>query len=509
MKKTIVLLMIVFAVASFASAKEFEATWESLAANYKCPDWFRDAKFGIFMHWGIISAINENRSYTGSHYGRYMYGPGEFPPDKKQSRWARDLKVWHTKHYDDPSKFGYKDFIPSFKAEKFDPDELVSFYKECGARYIVPVAVHHDNFEMYDSSYHRWNAVKMGPKRDTIAEWKKAAVKHGLNFGVSSHLYRSPSFFQISRKYDGADPEYADFYNSNYDINFRKDEAWNQLWYKRTKELVDKYQPDLLYFDGALPGTRYNKTYGLQLAAHFYNSNMKNHGGKLEAVLNLKRGPSKEAFVWDIEKGQANALQIYPWQTDTCLIGSWFNRKVEKTVFTPEVAVGNLVDIVSKNGNLLLNVGLRGDGTLPEIQKNVLREIGEWLNINGEAIYGSRPWLIYGEGPTKITGGTFKEQKSPYTSQDFRFTINKKALYAIVMAIPEKQVSIKSLSTTLTLVNQVKGVSLLGSKANIKWQRTPDALIIQIPKELPCKHALAFKIEVDDSSRQIWKLIME
>lgn len=509
MKKVIVALMFVLLAANFASAKEFEPTWDSLSQNYQCPDWFRDAKFGIFMHWGIISGLNPDRTYTGSHYGRYMYGEGEFSPGHKNSKMANKLRDWHREHYGDPLKVGYKDLIKYFKAEKFDSDELVKFYKEIGARYIVPVAIHHDNFAIYDTKLSRWNSVNMGPKKDLLAMWKKSAEKYGLRFGVSNHLYRSPSFFQVSRKFDGGDPKYADFYCSNYDINFKKDDDWNKLWYERTKELVDNYQPDLLYFDGALPGTSYDMTYGLELASYFYNTNMKNHNGKLQAVLNLKKGPSKSAFIWDIEKGQSGALQRYPWQTDTCLIGSWFYRTVQKTVFSPDVAIGNLVDIVSKNGNLLLNVGLKGDGTLPEMQRVVLREMGKWLKVNGEAIYGSRPWIVYGEGPTKVTSGTFKQQRSPYTSKDIRFTTNDGYLYAIAMGIPEKEVTIKSLSSTLTLVNNIENISLLGSDAKLKWKRTADALVIQLPEKLPCDHALAFKIKVDESSNQMWELIIE
>ena len=351
--------------------------------------------------------------------------------------------------------------------------------------------------------------AKMGPKMDTIAMWKEAAQKQGLRFGVSSHMYRVPGFFQTSRKFDGGDPEFADLYASNYSLNFTRDKAWNKLWYERTKELVDKYQPDLLYFDGSLPGTANGMTYGLDLFSHFYNSNMKQHGGKLEAVLNLKSGKTKRGYVWDIEKGQATGLEPYPWQTDTCMLGCWFYRNVEKPVFSGEVLIGNLVDIVSKNGNLLLNVALKGDGTIPDMLKPVLNTLGAWLKVNGEAIYGTRPWIVYGEGPTKGAAGHYKEKSSPYTTQDIRFTTKKSHLYATVMAIPEKEVLIKSLSSTMTLVNKIKGVSLLGSDAKLNWKRTADALVIQLPETLPCENALSFKITVDDSSSKMWTLIAE
>lgn len=493
-----------------AIAQKFEPSWESLAKNYTCPDWFRDAKFGIFMHWGIQSAMDENRPYGGSHYGRYMYGPGEFPPEDSRTQMAIDLKKWHTKKYGDPKKFGYKDLIPMFKAEKWNPDSLVAFYKSCGVKYIVPVAVHHDNFDMYQSSYNRWNSYDMGPKKDFIKGWKEAAERQGVRFGVSSHIDRVPSFFQVSRNYDGGNPKYADFYASNYSINYMEDTAWMKLWYKRTLELVDKYKPDLLYFDGSLPGIRGGMKYGFELVAHFYNSNIEKNNGKLEAVMNLKHGPDKRAFVWDIERGQSDALQRLPWQTDTDLQGGWYYRKTDLQ-FTTDVLIGNLIDIVSKNGNLLLNVGVKGDGTLPDNQVKVLRETGEWLKINGEGIYGSRPWMVFGEGPTKVTSGAFKEQKDPYTEEDIRFTTSKDGyLYAFVLKIPEKkEVKIKSLSKMLTLVNEINDVKLLGCDDKIVWEQGKDALTIHVPQNYTGKHALGFKIKLDDKSRQMWELIIE
>lgn len=508
MKKVLTLLCLLQVLFVFdLKAQTFQPTWQSLANNYQTPEWFRDAKFGIFMHWGIQSAMDENRPYGGSHYGRYMYGPGEYPPGHERTKLAEALLKWHTARFGNPNKFGYKDFIPFFKAEKWNPDSLVAFYKEIGARYIVPVGVHHDNFDMYKSS-HRWNAYEMGPKKDILKGWKEAADKYGLRFGISTHLDRVPAFFQTSRKYDGGDPRYADFYASNYMIDYAKDTAWNRVVYNRTLELVDNYKPDLLYFDGSLPGTSNGMTYGLKLAAHFYNSNTKQHNGKLEAVMNLKHGPDKRAFVWDIERGQSDALQRQPWQTDTDLQGGWFYRKTDPQ-FTPEVLISNLIDIVSKNGNLLLNVGLKGDGTLPENQRAVLKELGAWLKINGEGIYGTRPWLVYGEGPTKVTSGAFQEQKQPYTEEDIRFTTKDSLLYAFVLNTPTGPVRIKSLSTTLTLANKVEDVQLVGSDEKLKWEQTKGALVIQLPPHLPSKYAVAFRIKMDDKSRELWDLIVE
>lgn len=491
------------------SPKVFQASWKSLAEGYQVPEWFRDAKFGIFMHWGIQSALDENRDYGGSHYGRYMYGEGEYPPGHERSVQAEKLLKWHTKRYGHPNKVGYKDLIPYFKAEKWDPDALVAFYKECGVQYIVPVAVHHDNFDLFPSTLHRWNSVNMGPKKDIINGWRDAALKHGLRFGVSSHIDRVPSFFQTSRKFDGKNPETADFYASNYLIDYQRDTAWNRLIFLRTMDLIDRYQPDLLYFDGSLPGNSNGMTYGLELAAHFYNANQKWNNGKLEAVMNLKHGPDKRAFVWDIERGQSDALQKNAWQTDTDLQGGWYYRKTG-VQFTPELAIANLVDIVSKNGNLLLNVGLKGDGTLPDNQIQVLRAMGLWLKTNGEAIYGSRPWVVYGEGPTKVETGAFKEQKDPYTSQDIRFTTHNGYLYAFLLGkSTDNKITIRSLSQMLTLVSNIEEVTLLGHNGKISWERNKDGLIVSLPPEANGFTVPVLKIKTDDKSAQQWELIIE
>ncbi len=480
------------------TAQKFEPNLKSIAENYQCPEWFRDAKFGIFMHWGIMSAIDENRQYGGSWYAKYMYGPGE-GDSKKDSIGAAKVMAWHIKRYGDLNKFGYKDFIPLFKAEKWNPDSLVGFYKEIGAKYIVPVAVHHDNFDMY-KSMNPWNSYNMGPHKDILKGWKEAADKYGMRFGVSSHVDRAPYFLKTARKYDGADPKYADFYCSNYKIDFEKDDKWMKYWFMRTKEIIDNYKPDLIYFDGGLPGNQGKMNYGYELAAHYYNESMKNHNGKLEAVLNLKYGPDKRAFVWDIERGQLEFLRADPWQTDTDIQRSgWFYWKCDNG-FTADILVGNLIDIVSKNGNLLLNVGLRSDGTLPENQIALLREIGAWLKVNGEGIYGTRPWFVYGEGPTKTQAGSFKEQRNSYTAQDIRFTTKGGYLYAFVLNTPTKEVSIKSLSSTLTLIGKINEIQMLGSNEKIKFERTADALIIQLPSTLPSNYALCFKMKLDETN---------
>ncbi|MGN6554688.1 MAG: alpha-L-fucosidase [Verrucomicrobiota bacterium] len=468
----------------------FQPNWESLR-NYQCPDWFRDAKFGIFMHWGLPSVADETRPFSTGHYARGMYnqhGQGTAPH-------CKDIYDWHVARYGHPSKFGYKDLIPLWKAEHFNADALVAFYKSIGARYIVPVAVHHDNFDIYDSSLHRWNVARMGPKRDILGEWKKAAEKHGLRFGASSHLDRAPSFLEASHgsdyegplkgvPYDGADPRYRDLYLKDV-----SQETFERQWYLRTRELIDKYQPDLLYFDGGLPFG----DYGLQLAADLYNRNIARHGGSNEAVLNLKRAPVDSAYVLDIERGQSDTLRPLPWQTDTTLISGWFYHKAELEM-NAQAVVANLADIVSKNGNLLLNIGLKPDGTIPENQKEALESVGRWLAINGEAIYATRPWRLFGEGPTQVKQGAFNEPKSGFTADDVRFTTKGTTLYAIVLGWPASgSLIIKSLATGREPA-EIASVQMLGASSPLAFARDADGLKVRFPEARPCEHAYVLKI---------------
>jgi alpha-L-fucosidase len=471
----------------------FAPSWDSLK-KYQTPDWFRDAKYGIFMHWGLPAVTDENRPFGTGHYARGLYlqnGVGG-PPH------TVEIYNWHVARYGHPSKFGYKDFIPLWRAERFDADALVAFYKNVGARYIVPVAVHHDNFDVYDSTHTRWNSVKMGPRRDILGEWKRAAEKHGLRFGASSHLDRAPSFFAASHgsdfegplkgvPYDGANPEFKDFYLLGV-----SPAAWQREWYLRTVEIVEKYQPDLLYFDGDLPFGGY----GLNIAADFYNRNIAKNGGRNEAVLNLKRAPIESAYVHDIERGQSDKLRELPWQTDTTLIAGWFYHKAALEM-TPYAVVSNLVDIVSKNGNLLLNVGLKPDGTIPANQREVLESVGRWLAENGEAIYGTRPWRVFGEGPTQVKAGAFNEPRSGFTAQDIRFTTKGDHLYAIILGWPGPgaTVTIRNLAADQA-PKTIHSLELIGSPVKLSYTRDAEGLKVKLPSKAPGDHAYVLKLKV-------------
>ena len=500
----------------------FEPTWESLA-RYEAPEWFRDAKFGIYMHWGPMVVARAH----GGWYGRHMYMP-------VNNEWGNDYEK-HLQQFGHPSEFGYKDLIPLWKAENWDPDELVAFYKKVGARYIGCVAVHHDNFDCYNSTHQPWNSVNMGPKRDVVGEWREAVQRNGLRFAVTSHSDRTWTWFMpafgadstgswkgvpydgqmtkadgIGKWWEGYDP--ADLYTRPHEPGEPADSAYLTRWLNRTMELVDKYQPDMIYFDGPIPlvgtnspkgqdGRPLHEKYGLEFAAHFYNSNLDRHDGRLEAVMTIKTwGPGsifdERAAVMDVEKGGVTHIQERPWQTDTSIPGTWFYNNTGHEELSDTVIVHNLCDIVSKNGNMMLNVGLKPDGTLPDNERIILENIGKWLQINGEAIYETRPWTIFGEGSTEIAEGEFKQNLSPYSSGDIRFTTKEEHLYAIVMGWPEDgQLTIRSLGRqNAHWPGEINKVEMLGTTGKIKWERSSDGLLIHFPESQPYRFASVLKI---------------
>ena len=503
------------------STAVFKPDFESLK-QYKCPEWFRDAKFGIFLHWGVNSVPGFN-----GHYGRYMYWQQE-PEDVESTGWnpqADDVYPHHVETYGHPTEFGYKDFIPMWKAEKFDAGKLAALFKKNGARYVVPMAVHHDNFDNWDSKYHKWNSVDMGPGIDIIGEWKKACKEHGLRMGVSSHFNGGHEnvFFQggsdmsgplAGVPYDTQNPKYEDFYHKRSPDRKKIVPEFAEEFFKRHIDLIESYDPDLLYFDGGLP---YGE-YGLKVGAHFYNHNMERRGGKLDGVLTLKRGFPIGAATLDIEKGQADRLREEPWQTDTTINDGWFYlgkhkaKKYKKINDDPlqttegaegdelrmdaELIIDNLVDIVSKNGNLLLNIGPKADGSIPQVFLDELEKIGSWLDLNGEAIYDTRPWIKFGEGPTEIETGYDTEPDKPWSSEDIRFTTKGNTLYAIPLDWPEgKEFTVRSLGTGENALGEIASVSLLGHDGPLEWKRHANGLTISLPDTRPCDYAFVFKIE--------------
>ena len=464
----------------------YKPTMESLK-QYKCPDWFRDAKFGIWAHWGPQAVPMD-----GDWYARGMYEPGN-----------KHYK-YHLEHYGHPSKFGYKDIIPLWKAEKWDPDRLMQLYKKAGAKYFVSMGSHHDDFFLWNSKLHKWNAANMGPKRDVVGDWQKAATKYGLKFGVSEHLGASFTWFQASHRadktgplagvpYDGANPEFQDLYHFPAKPGdtgwYSNDPRWQRQWYAEIKELVDNYHPDLLYSDGGVP---FGNEVGLSMIAHLYNSNAAQHGGTAEVIYNCKQ-KSGGRWVEDLERGIMPRIDPHPWQTDTS-IGDWFYDRNYK--FKPVVwVIHMLVDNVSKNGNLLLNVVQRPDGSLDAEVEDMLAKLAEWNAIHGEAIYGSRPWLVYGESAVKVKGGSFGENYK-YNAREIRFTTNGPVLYAIALGWPDdRTITVRSLAKPAgESINNITAVSLLGYDGKLDWKQTADGLVVTLPEKKVSEYTTGLKI---------------
>ncbi|MGD1893814.1 MAG: alpha-L-fucosidase [Cyclobacteriaceae bacterium] len=480
-----------------ATQPAFEANWESLQ-QYETPEWFRDAKLGIFIHWGAYAVP----VYGSEWYPRLMYmDTATFSAQlNPQQEGPNHVYLHHKEKYGDQKEFGYKDFIPMFKAESFDASEWISLFKKSGAKYVVPVAEHHDSFALYDSRVTRWNSVNMGPKRDVLGELFEAGHAEGLKMGASSHLAFNWAFFNKKDHFDTVDPEYADLYS-------KKGKAWDepvsdefkQWWWDRTTDLIDNYQPDILWFDFFLDQEAF-KDYHPKIAAYYYNQGLE---WDKEVVLQDKNFDYETfppgTMTLDIERGKMSDISDEPWQTDTSIgknswgyVTNWISK-------TPNTLVDDLIDIVSKNGCMLLNVGPKADGTIPEDQQQVLLEIGKWLETNGEAIYGTRPWKIFGEGPTEVATGHHTEGKNQdLTAQDFRFTTKGDKLYAIAMDWPEEgELLIKSLGTDAEHSEKVASAKLLGSDADVNWEQTSEGLVIQFPADKPGDYAYAVEITID------------
>jgi len=464
----------------------FRPTMESLK-QYKYPTWFRDAKLALYAHWGPQCV-----PMMGDWYARNMYIQGD--PKYKH----------HLENYGHPSTHGYKDIIPLWKAEKWDPDRLMALYKRAGARYFVSMGCHHDNFCLWNSKLHKWNAVNMGPKRDVVGQWQQAAKKYGLPFGVSEHLGASFTWFQASHKsdktgplagvlYDGADPKYQDLYHFPADPKdtgwYTSNQKFQRMWYDRVKELVDNYQPDLLFTDGPVP---FNNEVGLSLIAHYYNADAARHDGKVNVVYNCKQ-PSQGCWVEDLERGGLETINPEPWQSDTS-VADWFYNKNWK--YRPaRWILRRLVEVVSKNGSMLLNIVQRPDGSLDAEVEQILEEMARWSAIHGEAIYGTRPWAIYGEGPAKNVHGAFKEDVV-YTAQDIRFTTKGDILYAIAQDWPAgSEIVVHALAPS---AGKVRGVALLGYHGKLDWQQTAGGLVVKLPAKKVCEYTCALKIQGAD-----------
>lgn len=454
----------------------YKDNWDSLS-EYEVPKWYKKSKFGIFIHWGVYSVP----AFGSEWYSRNMYIQGS--PEFEH----------HIKTYGKHTEFGYKDFIPMFKAEKFDADRWAKLFKRAGARYIVPVAEHHDGFQMYKSDISIWNANKMGPKRDVIGELKASVEKEGMAVGVSSHRIEHWFFMGHGKEFESdiKEPmERGDFYwpampePDHHDL-FSKPEPSSEYmedWLVRTCEIIDNYRPKVLYFDWWIQHSALKK-YLQKLAAYYYNRAAE--WGD-EVVICYKH----DAFMFgtavpDVERGQFAEMKAYTWQADTAAAyNSWCYT--ENNIFKSSTElIQDLVDIVSKNGNLILNIGPKADGTITAEDERILTEIGDWLSINGEAIYDSSVWRIYGEGPEKIVEGQFSDCiKKNFTSEDFRFTTAHGNLYAIAMKAEKKGVyrikslGIRDFSKKADFGGIIEDVSVLGYNGKVSFQRTEEGLNI-------------------------------
>ncbi len=465
----------------------FDASWDSLE-GYEFPDWYMDGKFGIFIHWGPYCVP----AFGNEWYPRHMYVEG-----------SKEYEH-HRETYGPQDEFGYKDFIPLFKAEKYDAQAWAKLFKDAGAKFVVPVAEHHDGFQMYESDLCKWNAAEMGPERDVVGELAEAVRAEDMVFGVSSHRAEHWWFMNGGNHFpsDVQDPEYADFYGpavgqgrpTEQYFDNAPDEDFLNDWLLRTCEIIDKYEPKLIWFDWWIQNMTF-KPYLKKFAAYYYNASAK-WGTGVGVNYKYDAFPAGTA-VFDIERGQVRRTHGLFWQNDTSVSkNSWgyidgHDYKVANDI------IGDLIDVVAKNGALLLNIGPRPDGTIPDEEQEMLLEIGRWLQVNGEGIYGTRPWFESGEGPTQVPEGAFTDTKrTVFTSEDIRFTQKEGAVYAHVMAWPaDGTVRIKAMGAdSIYALESIDSIELLGQDVQPTWEIGDDALAVNLQGGAPTDSPLTLKI---------------
>jgi alpha-L-fucosidase len=475
--------------ASTSGSKRYKSTWDSLA-KHTDPEWFRDAKFGIYTHWGPVTVGAEDGPGGVQWYGRNMYVP-KSPTFK-----------YHKKHFGDQNDVGYKDIVPLFNPQKFDAEAWAELFVAAGAKFAGPVVIHHDNYAMWDSAFTEWDSMDQSPKRDFTAELEKAIRKRNMKFIATFHHAFAWRYYEPALKYDAADGRYAGLYCQPRKLGSPPSKEYMDKWLGMVNEVVEKYQPDLTWFDFGLSSV-ITPDYQQRMFADYYNWAQKN--GRKVGVAHKHRNIHEHTGILDFERGREDRLTPYPWLTDTS-VGPWFHQK-SSSFKTVNELVDVLVDIVSKNGCMLLNVGPQADGAIPEKGRKILRGIGEWLKVNGQGIYNTRPWQIFGEGPTSNTGGGFSENKDkPYTSQDIRFTQSKdgKTIYVIFLGWPEKEVTIRSMKVDAANTNA--RIELLGGGKVTYKVNAQKQLVIQPPAQRSGEHAFVFEmtgfhISLQDSVR--------
>ncbi|MEM0991500.1 MAG: alpha-L-fucosidase [Bacteroidota bacterium] len=475
------------------TTKKVKPNWTSLSTVNEQPDWFQDAKFGIYTHWGPVSGAFEGadptKHYRGWH-GMMMYYDNVKVPT--QNGKPSNNFLHHSEKYGDPAEFGYKHIIEQFDPSAFDAEQWAALFELSGAKFAGPVAMHHDNFAMWDAKSTRWNSMNYGGI-DPSAELKKAIEARGMKFMGSFHHAFTWKYFAPAHAHGGIDPKDYDLYTSPHDLDSdTPDERFYKEWWAKLKEFIDVYQPDLIWFDWWLENM--TEAARQQFLAYYYNQGRK--WGKEVAVCYKETTFPTATAIRDYERGRPNQPKSQVWLTDTSP-GAWFYRPSARFK-SPNELIDILVDIVAKNGCMLLNVPPNPDGSIPQEMVNLLTDMGEWLDINGDAIYGTRPWTVFGEGPTRLPEGGHKIEKIKidYKNTDIRFTKRSdQEIYAIVLDQPENTTVIRSFSTQLGVLNaSIEQIELLGSSETIEWERNEQGLIIKVPKSFPSDYAHAYKI---------------
>jgi alpha-L-fucosidase len=499
-------------IADLSGRGPFKPTWDSLL-QYDAPEWYQDAKFGIWAHWSP-QCVPE----AGDWYARNMY-----LQDQRQYKYQLD-------HYGPPSQFGYKDLCAQWTLLNWDPDELITRYKKAGARILISLANHHDGFDAWDSKHQPWNSAVLGPHRDVVGNWAAAARRQGLRFGVTVHQARNWWWFQPSHGGDTTGPLAGVPYDGDLTAGEGMDEWWQGFdpqrlygvkhpfdalpdvsyvknFYDRTRDLIDQHNPDLLYFDNSLLPLGWG---GMNIGAYFYNHSLWTNGGRMDAVLNVKEVPEHliKAVVADFERGLTSDIQKYAWQSETCIGGWHYDRALfEKPgefggYLPPRDAIHWMIDTVSKNGTFILNIPGKPDGTIDSKEIAVLDGITAWMQVNGEAIYETRPWKVYGEGPNSVKAGSFQGNSiSKLGEKDIRFTRNKanNVVYAMVLGWPAEPIVVQSLGLSAsTQPGKIARVELIGTGERLNWKQTGEGLRIELPRQYRpgVDYAAALKVTV-------------
>ncbi len=499
---------------------DFKPDWESLK-QWECPEWFKDAKFGIWAHWGP-----QCQAETGDWYARHMY---------YEDHWQGQH---HQRVYGSPGEYGLKELCRDWKAENWNPDELVKLYKSVGAKYFFTLGQHHDNFDLWDSPYQEWNSVNIGPKKDIIRGWADACKKYGLPLGISMHGSHTWTWLEGSQKYDGnltkedgkgtwwegLDPQELYAQRHEHSTGWDQERSIHSQWgwengaslpseefkmkfQNRVLECINTFHPDMLYFDDTvLPFYGCDESIGLNILSHYYNTSARLNGGQQQVVPmgKILQEEHKELMLWDVERGVPDKTQEKYWQTCTCL-GSWHYEQGiydQNRYKSAQQVISMLIDVVSKNGNLLLSVPVRADGTIDDKEIAILADIKEWMDVNGAAIYGTRPWKIFGEGPLAEASNPLNAQgfneNNNYSEADIRFVQRNDTVFAFTMRYPEEKTCIiKSLGTVSEHCDgKVKSVTMSGF-GPVEFTQDAEGLVIHLPEKKVNKLAAAFALEIE------------